>query len=190
MVLINNNEYFEILEDIKNRIKQAQYKAVLSANKEQIELFWNIGKVIIVNTKYGNKFVENLARDIKADFPNLKGFSVRNLKYMRKFADFIGDFQIVQTVSALFSWSHNITLLDKTKTLAEYLWYADKIIEDGLSISRLEDKKAGRLSVLADNALSIYVFTIVIPCFSAYSLHSRNCPSIDCSFCFSEENRA
>jgi len=137
-MLMNNNEYFEILEDIKEQIRNAQYKAVIGLNREQIILYWNIGKTIIANSKYGNKFIENLARDIKADFPKAKGYSVRNLKYMRRFADFLGEFEIVQRVSALFSWSHNTTLMDKTKSLAEYLWYADQIIQEGLSLSKLE----------------------------------------------------
>jgi predicted nuclease of restriction endonuclease-like (RecB) superfamily len=139
-MLINGDGYFEILESVKEQIKSAQYKAVLGLNREQISLYWNIGKVILDNSKYGNKFIENLAHDIKSEFPKSKGYSVRNLKYMRKFADFVNDFEIVQTVSAQFSWSHNITLLDKTKTLSEYLWYADRIIQEGLSISVLENK--------------------------------------------------
>jgi len=139
-MLINNNEYFQILENIKAQIKSAQYKAVLGANAEQIILYWNIGNVIIKNTKYGNKFIDNLARDIKADFPKSKGYSVRNLKYMRKFAELVNNFEIVQKVSALFTWSHNVALMDKTKGIAEYLWYADRIIDEGLSLSLLEDK--------------------------------------------------
>ena len=138
IVLINNNEYFEIVENIKSQIHAAQYKAVLGANREQIILYWNIGKVIIENIKWGNKFIDNLARDIKLEFPKAKGYSVRNLKYMRKFAVLVDDFEIVQTLSAQFSWSHNTTLMDKTKDLAEYLWYSDKIIQEGLSISKLE----------------------------------------------------
>jgi predicted nuclease of restriction endonuclease-like (RecB) superfamily len=59
---------------------------------------------------------------------------------MRQFAGFVSDFQIVQTLSAQFSWSHNTLLLDKTKTLAEYMWYADRIIQEGLSLSVLETK--------------------------------------------------
>ena len=137
-MLINDNEYIEILENIKKRIKAAQYKAVLGLNSEQICLYWNIGKIIIANSKYGYKFIDNLARDIKADFPKAKGYSVRNLKYMRQFAVLIDKFEIVQRVSALFSWSHNTTLMDKTRSLAEYLWYADQIIQEGLSISKLE----------------------------------------------------
>jgi predicted nuclease of restriction endonuclease-like (RecB) superfamily len=137
-VLINDNSYFQVLEDVKARIHNAQYKAVLGANYEQITLYWNIGKVIIENTKYGNKFVENLARDIKLDFPNAKGYSVRNLKYMRKFAAFVPDEEKVQKVSALLSWSHNTHLFDKTKTLGEYLWYAVQTIENGWALSSLE----------------------------------------------------
>jgi hypothetical protein len=94
---------------------------VLGANREQIRLFWNIGRIIIENTSYGAKFIENLARDIKAEFPNAKGYSVRNLKYMRKFAALLTDEGKVQTLSALLSWSHNTYLFDKTKTLNEYL---------------------------------------------------------------------
>jgi predicted nuclease of restriction endonuclease-like (RecB) superfamily len=137
-MLINNAEYFAVLDDIKARIKTAQYKAVLGANKELMELYWNIGKIIIANTRYGAKFIENLARDIKSDFPKIKGYSARNLKYMRKFAEFVDDEEKVQTVSALLSWSHNTLLFDKTKTIGEYLWYARQTIENGWSLSSLE----------------------------------------------------
>lgn len=137
-MLINNKEYFDVLENIKERIKAAQYKAVLGANREQILLYWNIGKVISDNTKYGAKFVENLACDIKTEFPNAKGYSARNLKYMRKFAEIVNDEQKVQTVSALLSWSHNVLLLDKAKTQEENLWYAKQTIENDWSLSALE----------------------------------------------------
>ncbi|MCL2801388.1 MAG: PDDEXK nuclease domain-containing protein [Treponema sp.] len=137
-MLINNNEYFEILNNIKERIRTAQYKAVLGVNREQILLYWNIGKIIIANTKYGAKFIDNLASDIKAEFPNAKGYSIRNLKYMRKFAEVIEDEAKVQTLSALLSWSHNTLLLDKIKTREEIEWYASQTIENGWSLSALE----------------------------------------------------
>ena len=137
-MLINSDNYFQVLENVKVRIKAAQYRAVLGANREQIILYWHIGRVIIENTKYGAKFIENLARDIKFEFPNVKGYSTRNLKYMRKFAEFVSDEEKVQTVSALLTWSHNRHLFDKTKTLDEYLWYASQTIENGWSLSSLE----------------------------------------------------
>ena len=152
-MLINNNEYFEILNDIKVRIKTAQYKAVLGANQEQILLYWNIGKIIISNTKYGTKFIENLAKDIKLDFPESKGYSIRNLKYMRRFAEFVDDIEKVHTLSALLSWSHNKYLFDKTKILDEYLWYSKQTIENGWSLSVLEyhiDTKAYQRQAIAE----------------------------------------
>jgi len=137
-VLINDNSYFQALEDVKARILSAQHKAVLGVNREQIELFWYIGKVIIENVKYGNSFIDNLSRDIKSDFPKAKGYSARNLRYMRKFAELVPDEGILQTVSAILSWSHNTHLFDKTKTLDEYLWYAVQTIENGWSLNSLE----------------------------------------------------
>jgi predicted nuclease of restriction endonuclease-like (RecB) superfamily len=154
-MLINNNEYFKVLEDIKTRIKTAQYKAVLGANREQIMLYWNIGKIIIENTQYGKGFIENLARDIKHDFPDAKGYSVRNLRYMRKFAALLPDEEKVQTLSALLTWSHNTYLFDKTKTLDEYLWYAAQTIENGWSLSSLEyyiDTKTYQRQAITDKA--------------------------------------
>jgi len=130
-VLINNNEYFEILENIKSQIHAAQYKAVLGINREQTILYWNIGKVIIENSKYGNRFVENLARDIKLEFPNAKGYSVRNLRYMRRFAEFFNDFENLQVPLADLTWYHNQALMDKIADKEKYLWYAGKTLKNG-----------------------------------------------------------
>lgn len=81
------------------------------------------------NSQWGNKFIDTLAKDIKLDFPALKGFSVRNLKYMRKFAEEYKDFEFVQTVSAQITWSHNIEMMNKISSFAERKWYMEKIIE-------------------------------------------------------------
>ena len=79
-MLMNNNEYLDLVQTIKQEIQQAQYKATLSVNKELIILYYNIGKIINEHKSWGNKFIENLAADIKLSFPNAKGYSVRNLK--------------------------------------------------------------------------------------------------------------
>ena len=154
-MIINENSYFQVLEDIKARIHAAQYKAVLGANYEQIILYWNIGKVIIENSTWGNKFIDNLARDIKLEFPNATGYSVRNLKYMRKFAEFVTDEEIVPTLSAQLTWSHNRHLLDKSKCLDEYVWYAAQTIENGWSLTSLEyhtDTKSYQRQAIAEKA--------------------------------------
>lgn len=132
-MLINNDNYFRVLENVKAQIKNAQYRAVLGVNREQIFLFWNIGKVLIENSKYGSGFIENLARDIKSEFPNAKGYSVRNLRYMRKFADMFDDIENLQVPLADLTWYHLQTLMDKIHNKEAYLWYASKTLENGWS---------------------------------------------------------
>ncbi|MCC8192230.1 MAG: DUF1016 N-terminal domain-containing protein [Ruminococcus sp.] len=119
-MLINNNEYLNLVQSIKSEIHNAQYKATLSANKELIMLYYNIGKIINEHKSWGNKFIDNLAADLRIAFPNVKGYSVRNLKYMSKFAATYQDSEFVQTVSAQIPWSHNIAILDKVKN-AEHI---------------------------------------------------------------------
>jgi len=130
-MLINDNEYFAVLEDIKNRIKTTQYRAVLGANVALMELYWSIGKTIIANTKYGARFIENLSRDILLDFPDIQGFSVRNLKNMRKFAEVYPDFQKGQRDVALLPWRNILTLIFKIKDNAERHWYIEQNLENG-----------------------------------------------------------
>ncbi len=85
-MLMNNNEYLDLMQNIKHEIQHTQYKAALSVNKELIGLYYNIGQMINEHKTWGSKFFENLAADIKLLFPDAKGYSVRNLKYMAKFA--------------------------------------------------------------------------------------------------------
>lgn len=134
-MLINNNEYLSIINKIKSEIKKAQHKAILSANAELITLYWNIGNIINAYSTWGNKFVENLSRDIKLEFSDTTGYSIRNLKYMAKFAKIYPDFEFVQTVSAQLTWSHNIALLDKLKSAEQREWYSLKAIENGWSLN-------------------------------------------------------
>ena len=94
-MLINDNEYLDIVETIKLEIKSAQYKAAVSVNRELIMLYYNIGKIINEHKTWGNKFIENLAADIRISFPDTKGYSIRNLKYMAKFAAEYTEEQIV-----------------------------------------------------------------------------------------------
>jgi len=131
ITLNNNSEYFDVLQDIKSKIKTAQHKAVLGVNKEMIILYWNIGNVIIKNSKWGNKFIDSLAKDIKMALPNMTGYSTRNLKYMKKFTQEFPNFEFVQTVSAQLTWTHNITLLDKVKSTEQLEWYAINAVKNG-----------------------------------------------------------
>ena len=132
-MLINSEEYFLTIEQVKQEIKAAQYRAVIQVNSELILLYHSIGTVINQHKTWGSKFIENLARDIKADFPNSTGYSVRNLKYMAKFAATFPDTAIVQAILAQITWYHNIALMDKVKDQEMYIWYANQAAKNGWS---------------------------------------------------------
>ena len=136
-MLMNDNQYLSIIENIKTKIGNAQFKAAVSVNRELIMLYYNIGLIINENKSWGNKFIENLARDIKLAFPSSTGYSVRNLKYMAKFAEEYPDSEFVQTVSAQIPWSHNCLIMDKIKDTDTRVWYINKTIENGWSHSVL-----------------------------------------------------
>ncbi len=152
-LLMDDNEYLKTIEAIKQDIKAAQYKAVLSVNSTLILLYYHIGQVINEYKSWGNKFVDNLSRDIKLEFPNTKGYSVRNLKYMAKLAMEFPDTVIVQEVLAQLPWYQNIALLDKTKDRDIHIWYARKAIENAWSrnvlVHQIESKLYER-QVLSD----------------------------------------
>lgn len=132
-MLINSTEYLEIINRVKQEIRTAQYKAAVSVNQELILLYHGIGTIINTHKSWGNKFVDNLAADIKLSFPGVKGYSPRNLKYMAKFAATYPDRQFVQTVSAQIPWSHHVAILDKVKEADQQIWYIQKAAENGWS---------------------------------------------------------
>ena len=106
-------------------------------NKELIFMYWHIGKIIGDNSKWGNKFIDSLSIDLKLEFPKVTGFSVRNLKYMKKIAEEYSDFEFVQQVVAQIPWGHNIILMDKVKNIEERKWYIKQSIINGWSRSLL-----------------------------------------------------
>ena len=150
---MNTSEYLSIIENIKSEIKAAQYRAAVHANVDMLLLYHDIGCVINEHKSWGNKFIDNLATDIRIAFPESKGYSVRNLKYMAKFAETYPDREFVQTVSAQIPWSHNIAILEKVKDPQQRIWYIEKTAENGWShnvlIHQIESSLYER-QVLAD----------------------------------------
>ena len=136
-MLINDNQYLSVVESIKTEISKAQYNAALQVNKELTLLYYHIGRIINEHKSWGNKFIDNLARDIKIAYPNSTGYSVRNLKYMAKFAAEYPDEEFVQTVSAQIPWSHNVLIMEKIKAPEIREWYIRKTNENGWSHSVL-----------------------------------------------------
>jgi len=133
---MENKDYQNLLANITLLIEQAQVKALIQVNQELLFLYWNIGKMILEKQEqqgWGAKVIDNLAKDLAQNFPNSKGFSVRNLKNMQKFAKAYPDFGIVQPLAAQLSWTHHIIILDKFADEKLRFWYLLKSAEQGWS---------------------------------------------------------
>lgn len=128
--------YADWLAELKGRIHTAQQRAALAVNRELVGLYWQIGRDILARQAeqgWGAKVIDRLAHDLRAAFPEMKGFSPRNLKYMRAFAEAWPDAEIVQQDAAQLPWGHNLVLLDRLKGPTERLAYARAAIEHGWS---------------------------------------------------------
>ncbi|EQB88682.1 putative nuclease of restriction endonuclease-like (RecB) superfamily [Clostridium punense] len=140
MSIEKSSEFKELISGIKVQIKNSRQKALLAVNRELLILYWNIGNIILEyqdKEGWGTKVIDNIAKEIKAEFPDQKGFSPRNLKYMRKFSEEYKDIKFVQEVLAQITWYHNITLLEKVKDIDKRLWYIEKTMENGWSRNTL-----------------------------------------------------
>lgn len=121
--------YLTTLKSLKIRIQQERLKVTLSANSAMTLLYWDIGNTILSRQKsegWGAKTIDRLSADLQKEFPDMKGFSPRNLKYMRAFATAWTDKTIVQEALAQITWYHNIALLEQLKENETRLWYAKK----------------------------------------------------------------
>ncbi len=128
--------YTNWLAELKTKIQSAQQRAALAINRELVLLYWQIGTDIInrqTNQGWGAKVIDRLASDLRNEFPMMKGFSPRNLKYMRAFAQAWPDPEFVQGVLAQLPWYHQLALLDKLESTETRLWYAQKAIENNWS---------------------------------------------------------
>lgn len=133
---LSTQSYAALLTTIKERIQTAQVRAAVTVNQELVLLYWGIGKEILARQQaegWGTKVIDQLASDLRSSFPEMKGLSPRNLKYMRALAEAWPEEAIVQAPLAQLTWFHNLTLLEKLKDRDERLWYARAAIEHGWS---------------------------------------------------------
>jgi predicted nuclease of restriction endonuclease-like (RecB) superfamily len=128
--------YMELLTELKTQISSAQLRAAQSVNQELVLLYWRMGKQISERMKsegWGSKVIDRLAVDLHRSFPEMKGFSPRNLRYMRAFAETYQDEQFLQQAVAKLPWGHNVRILDYAREPAEREFYVHKTIEHGWS---------------------------------------------------------
>ncbi|MGO9974977.1 MAG: PDDEXK nuclease domain-containing protein [Solirubrobacteraceae bacterium] len=164
--------YAELLDHVKSRIIAARTRAVLAVNSALIELYWEIGHEILarsVREGWGSKVVERLEADLRREFPDMTGFSRRNLLYMRALAqawpgpDVAGGQAIVQRPVAQLPWGHNIALLTKLQGPADRLWYAQQAVARGWSRAVLEAQIASDLRGRQGKALSSFAHALPAP---------------------------
>ena len=136
---VNAKSYSQLLDHIKNDIQQSQLRATLGVNKELILLYWRIGKALsdkIDREGWGAKIIDTLSHDLARYFPDSSGFSVRNLVYMRKFAEIYPDPNYA-AAAAQIPWGHNMVIMDKIENNDQRLWYVQKCLDNGWSRSTL-----------------------------------------------------
>jgi predicted nuclease of restriction endonuclease-like (RecB) superfamily len=134
-------DYPTLLSDLKTQIRAARTKAALAVNRELILLYWSIGQQILEQQSrqgWGAKVVPQLAKDLRLEFPEMKGLSRTNLLYMRAFANTYPDEAFVQQVAGQLPWFHNCILLDKVKDAQTREWYIRACIQNGWSRPTLE----------------------------------------------------
>ena len=161
--IINDDEYFKFLNEIKNDIITTRRKVLTQANNEVVLMYHRIGRGLIKNTKYGNSFIDTLAKDLKIEFPDMQGLSARNLRYMKKFTKEFEYDSILQYHVTKLPWTTITTIMDKIKNEQERLWYAEKTLENLWSRTILEHQIGtvlyNRQAVL-DNKISNYKKTL------------------------------
>lgn len=156
-------DYQSTLKDLKERIANERLRVTLSANAAMVLLYWDIGRTILerqAQQGWGAKIIDRLSEDLKEAFPEMSGFSPRNLKYMRRFAGEWPQREIVQDSLAQITWYHNLALLEKCKQPDSRLWYARKTVENGWSRNVLAMQIESRLHERQGKAANNFALTM------------------------------
>lgn len=168
-----NQEYRDWLLDLKGRIRQSQIKAAVKVNEELLRLYWDMGRDITEqqrDTQWGSGFLQQLSLDLHKAFPDMKGFSLRNLKYIRLFYQFygadkaIGQQLVAQLQNVIFHipWGHHITLMTKCKSAMEALFYVQKTVEGSWSRSVLLNMLDTGLYEASGKAITNFTATLPV----------------------------
>jgi predicted nuclease of restriction endonuclease-like (RecB) superfamily len=132
-----DKDYVDFFSGIKERLKTAQIRAARAANSELIKFYWELGNDLIVkqkNHQWGTHFLEQFSQDMRKNFPEMQGFSVRNLQRMKQFAvQYTGSSIATQAVPQL-PWGHIVRLMQMVKHDVEREWYAQQAIKNGCSL--------------------------------------------------------
>jgi predicted nuclease of restriction endonuclease-like (RecB) superfamily len=165
-VSLQSGEYSAWLESLKSRIAKARSQAALAVNAELIRLYWQLGREIVERQEkqgWGAKVIDRLARDLKEAFPEMKGFSSTNLKYMRTFAEQCPELRIGQQPADQLPWFHLVTLITRVDDLSAREWYAVQTVQHGWSRSTLEAHLKSRSNERQGRAISNFSARLETP---------------------------
>lgn len=144
----------------------ARHKAALAVNAELVSLYWHIGRDILqrqATQGWGSKVIDRLGRDLREEFPEMKGFSRANLMYMRAFAEAWTDFEIVQQTVGQLPWGHNVLLINRIKEQEARLFYVQKAIAENWSRATLEVHIKNRLHERQGKAVTNFAVLLPAP---------------------------
>ncbi len=167
-LLANDTEFKTWITQIKKQVRGAQIKASIAVNEEMLELYWNIGKDISERNfekSYGSKFFEKTSLELKTEFPDTQGFSVTNLKYMKRFYKFYEPIrhQLGDEFNAnIFTipWRHHIEIFTRAKSIEEALFFISKTKENGWSRAMLINMMDTKLFETRGNTINNFALTL------------------------------
>ncbi len=161
---IEIQDFYNWINSLKSKIHTAQTKAALTLNSQLLELYWEIGKDISErqeNTNWGSKFIEQTAIELRNEFPDIKGFSRRNLYAIRQWYKFYSEkYQFVPRFVAQIPWGHNRLIISKIKDINEAEFYCNEILKNGWDRDTLEIHIANRLFIQKGNAITNFQETL------------------------------
>ena len=173
--IVKTEDYRQWIVSIKQRIQSSQIKAATAVNRELLELYWFLGEQIIENqhsAKWGDGFLKQMSRDLLEEFPDMRGFSVRNLQRIRRWHQFwsgtpeIGQ-QPVSSIApqlvAQIPWGHNGLILEKLENPADALFYVQKTIENNWSRAVLSHHIESKLHLREGQAITNFEATLPAP---------------------------
>lgn len=155
--------YGDLLGSVRARVSQGRRQAVAAVTQELVLTYWKIGHEILDRQDregWGAKVIDRLSVDLRREFPGARGFSPRNLRYMRTFAAAWPDLPVGQHPVAQLPWRHQVALLDKLNESKSRLWYAQRSIEEGWSSNILALKIETRLWERTGRALTNFAQTL------------------------------
>jgi len=168
--LLQNAEYKNWLKDLKQKVLQTQLKAAIQVNSTLLQFYWELGEAIVqrqAQSNWGDGFLKQLSRDLMAEFPEIKGFSERNLKYIRQWVLFYANDKVIgqQAVAQLaqIPWGHNLKIISHCQNTKEALYYLENTLKYGWSRSVLTHQMESGLWQREGKAITNFSQTLPAP---------------------------